>query len=307
MWCVGGVGTNYSWKKGCSWEMQCQFVQTLVMSRLLFTAHVWTLRHKDTALLHRPYMRALRRIAGAGWKSNETTPPITDSEVRRRLGAPSIECLLIKARLQYLGRVCRERHKFPTLWGQEVRKCTKGTEADMPDHPWVQQLRADMRALWALSPMARLFLPSPEQPGCENSWLNAAEDEKKWRALVGGLHFKESTFDKKGDESRVKSHPVVNPWTCSECGEHFTSEMARDQHIRKKHGRRCTLSWKVGDTSTCPNCMTDFRQRFTLVHLAHEKRGKERGCRDFWLAQPDVDSDLADSLWEQDHTLLRAA
>ena len=41
-------------KKGCSWEMQCQFVQTLVMSRLLFKAHVWTLRHKDTVLLHRP-------------------------------------------------------------------------------------------------------------------------------------------------------------------------------------------------------------------------------------------------------------
>ena len=34
MWCVGGVGKNCSWKKGCSW--------TLVMSRLLFKAHVWT-------------------------------------------------------------------------------------------------------------------------------------------------------------------------------------------------------------------------------------------------------------------------
>ena len=225
-------------KKECSWEMQCQFVQTLVMSRLLFKAHVWTLRHKDTVLLHRPYMRALRRVAGAGWKSNEATPPFTDSEVRRRLGAPSIECLLIKARLQYLGRVCRGRHCFPTLWAILDKKCgsaRKGVEVDTPDHPWVQQLRADMRALWALS------LPSPQKPGCEKSWLDAAEDEKRWRALVGGLHFKESTIDKKGDESRVKSHPVVSPWTCCECGEHFISEMARDQHARKKHGRRCTL------------------------------------------------------------------
>ena len=46
--------------------------------------------------------------------------------------------------------------------------------------------------------------------------------------------------------------------------------------------------------------MTDFRQRFRLVNHAREKRGKERGCRDFWLTQPDVDNDLADILWEQD-------
>ena len=72
-------------KKGCSWEMQCQFVQTLVMSRLLFKAHVWTLRNKHMVLLHRPYVRALRRIAGAGWRSNEAAPPITDSEVRETL------------------------------------------------------------------------------------------------------------------------------------------------------------------------------------------------------------------------------
>ena len=130
-------------KRGCSWEMQCQFVQSLVMSRLLFKAHVWTLRHKDTVLLHRPYMRALQRIAGAGWRPNESTPPIADSEVWKRLGAPSIECMLIKARLQYLGRVCRGRHNFPTLWAILDNKCGsshKGEEADVSCHPWVQQL-----------------------------------------------------------------------------------------------------------------------------------------------------------------------
>ena len=109
------------------------------------------------------------------------------------------------------------------------------------------------------------------------------------------------------EKSHVSSHPAVSPWTSSQCGEHFISEMARDQHARRKHGRRCTLSRKIGDTSTCASCMTDFRQRFRLVHHAREKRGKERGCRDFWLAQPDIDSDLADRLEEQDLTQLRVA
>ena len=100
---------------------------------------------------------------------------------------------------------------------------------------------------------------------------------------------------------------LTREWTCSECGEHFISEMARDQHARKKHGRRCNLSRKIGDTSTCPNCRTDFRQRFSLVRHARDKRVKARGCRDFWRAQRDIDSDLADRLWEQDLILLRAA
>ena len=44
-----------------------------------------------------------------------------------------------------------------------------------------------------------------------------------------------------------------------------------------------------------------------LVHHARDKRVRGRGCRDFWLAQHDIDSDLADRQEEQDLTLLRAA
>ena len=139
-------------KKGCSWEMQCQFVQTLVLSRLLCKAHVWTLRHKDTALLHRPYLRALRRIGGALAGNRMRQPrPITDSEVRRRLGAPSVECLLIKARLQYLGRGVQGETQLPNVVGhpgQEVWKCTKRHGGGHARPPLgVQQLRADMTSI----------------------------------------------------------------------------------------------------------------------------------------------------------------
>ena len=106
-------------------------------------------------------------------------------------------------------------------WGQALWKCTQRRGDGVSCHPWVQQLRADMKALWALSPTAWQSLPSPEEPGCEGSWLAAAEDERKWRAPVGSLYFVESTIDKKGEESRVKSHPVVCLWTCGECGRAF--------------------------------------------------------------------------------------
>ena len=66
-------------------------------------------------------MRALRRIAGAGWRPNESTPLIADSEVKKRLGAPSIECMLIKVS----GQGVQEETQLPDTAGhpgQEVRK-----------------------------------------------------------------------------------------------------------------------------------------------------------------------------------------
>ena len=57
------------------------------------------------------------------------------------------------------------------------------------------------------------------------------------------------------------------------------------------------FSRKIGDISTCPNCMTVFRQQSRLGHHALQKLGKEV------LSGPD----LADSLWVQDRTLLGAA
>ena len=126
--------------------------------------------------------------------------------------------------------------------GQEVWKCTKRCGGGHARPPLGSTAPRRHESIVGLVTNGKAVPTVFEEQGCEKSWLNAAEDEKRWRALVGGLHFKESTFDKKGDESRIKSHPVVSPWTCCECGEHFISEMARDQHARKKHGRRCTLS-----------------------------------------------------------------
>ena len=132
-------------------------------------------------------------------------PPVADSEVRRRLGAPSMECMLIKARLQHLGMVCRERHNFPTVWAILDMSCGsahKGAEADVSCHSRFNS-SVPTRKRRGLSPKARQSRPYPEELGCENSWLSAAENERKWRAPVGSLHFVESTFDKKSLVSRA--------------------------------------------------------------------------------------------------------
>ena len=122
---------------------------------------------KTLCFLHKPHIRAFRRFAGAGWKPNETTAPTADSEV-----APSIECMLIKARHQFLGRV-QEETQLPDVVGQCGKKCGNvhiGAETDVSCHSWIQQLRADMKPLWTLSVAAKQSLPSSEEPGCEKSW-----------------------------------------------------------------------------------------------------------------------------------------
>ena len=276
-------------------------------SKFPFKAHVWTLRHKDTVLLHRPYMRALRRIAGAGWKSNETTPPITDSEVRRRLGAPSIECLLIKVRLQYQGRCAGgdiTSQRCGPFWTRSVEVHKKVWRRTRPTTPGFNS----SAPTWEYCGPCHRWQGSPYR--LLRMWEQLAEcgwGRKEvasscwWLALQGKLIWQEGWWV-----------------TCQEppsCDSMDLLRVRRAFHLwdgerpaRKKETWTTMHSlaeeWRHLNMS---QLYADFRQRFRLVHHAHEKRGKERDCRDFWLVQSDVDSDLAHSLWEQDLTLPRAA
>ena len=95
--------------------------------------------------------------------------------------------------------------------------------------------------------------------------------------------------------------------TCSECGEHFT--LKRRGPTRKKEARATVHSlaedWRRLNMSKLQDGLSAAVQVWS--HHARDKRVRGRGCRDFWLAQHDIDSDLADRQEEQDLTLLRAA
>jgi len=82
---------------------------SLVGSRLMFNAHIVVPSAKYIRTLNPVYMRVLRRICDNcrfGHSEN-------DLLVRQSADVPSVDCLLLRARLKYLARVCR--HKLDTL------------------------------------------------------------------------------------------------------------------------------------------------------------------------------------------------
>ena len=83
------------------------FLSSLVLSRLLFGVYVTVPTTKDIRVMSAVYMRALRRIGGRC--RYDASSNITDLEVRRELGQPSLDCLIARRRLLYAGRLVRAR------------------------------------------------------------------------------------------------------------------------------------------------------------------------------------------------------
>ena len=85
-------------------RLKLSFMWSLILSRLLFNAHVVVPTAKYSKMLNTVYMRVLRRISDDCSFGDKT---VRDIDVRRKLQAPSIDCLLMRGRLRYLARIVK--------------------------------------------------------------------------------------------------------------------------------------------------------------------------------------------------------
>eukprot|EP00973_Karenia_brevis_P094817 12424323-Karenia_brevis.AAC.1 len=90
--------------------------------------------------LNNVYMRVLRRIAGAC--RYDKTCKLSDSEVRRLLDAPSLQCLIMRRRLMLLAAVVKA-NVLSLLGLLSVVSKT----ADELRLPWTRFIVEDMKAL----------------------------------------------------------------------------------------------------------------------------------------------------------------
>jgi hypothetical protein len=245
------------------------FMHSLVLSRATFNVHITVVSPREMAIYNGVYMRVLRRIGGS-MRFGET---ISDYEVRRQMGQPSIDCLLVRHRLLYLRRLLVHRPR-----------ALLGLLSQRPGGammPWTKAAVDDMCLLRdRVGSIGRLGDP------CENPahWYGfITGDGSGWESAVDALFFVESICDKSrpSEPLACPAPRAVTVHTCPDCASDglsvcFASDKALQSHRRAKHGYRTEMRFYVGSDGICPVCQKRFVTR--LRCLAHLRDTRRRDC-----------------------------
>ncbi|CAK0879178.1 unnamed protein product, partial [Prorocentrum cordatum] len=162
------------------YSLKCWMFTTLVMSRLLFNLHIFVPTAPFLSLLNDVYMRGYRRMLGAPRFGPGAGSDLSFRSVHR---IPSIDCVLARARLTYLGRLVRAR---PPSLSAVLRQ--RPERNGMPQlSAWLQLVIQDQRRLHQSVALCS-NLPDPaEDP---EAWCKLICDEPlKWKQFVALLHF----------------------------------------------------------------------------------------------------------------------
>jgi hypothetical protein len=240
------------------------FLQSLVLSRLLYNLHIRVPSHKFVAITSNVYMRVLRRISG-DMRFNSAS--FTDLAIRSKLRRPSVDCIAMQKRLLYLPRLVQAGGKS-LLALLAVGSPTKPVK-------WVTTLLSDLRFLKAHS----WEYGNMPEPGVDpDVWRSAIiGDCEQWQCEVRGLIFIDSVADTK---TEIPLH--VRTFGCDLCpGTNklwFPSVRALATHKRTAHGQLSDIKRYAGGDGVCLACGTSFSTRLRLVaHVSDRRRPK---CRD---------------------------
>jgi hypothetical protein len=244
-------------------SLKLAFADSLVCSRLLFNVHVAVPTAKYLSILNGPYMRMLRRIFG---EPRFERSAVSDFEVRRALGQPSIDCRVMSARLRFLPRVIL--HAPPVL--RALLYDSGGCGAS-----WTRLVCNDLEYAWHRSPMCS-NLPHPEvDPEAWQSLITS----NLWPSVVRDCHFVESVLDRSKSCDRHSPSQLSGEFecgTCASCGvaeRFFSSNQALLSHQRAKHGFRCSARFFASSSGICMCCKSMFVTRLRLLrHLTDRRR-----------------------------------
>ena len=110
--------------------------------------HTWTPGVRVLRMLNGVYIRVLLRITCDERYSDEA---MSDYAVRTKLAQPSIDCVLIRKRLLYVGRIaCNAPPTLPWLLGVTTNARVL---------PWMKQIHGDVVSLLNCSEAAKLLPP----------------------------------------------------------------------------------------------------------------------------------------------------
>jgi DNA-directed RNA polymerase subunit RPC12/RpoP len=241
-------------------ELKLRFCASLILSRLLFNAHVVVPTARYLKIIGEVYMRVLRRVAD----ECKFQKCLSDAGVRAKLKAASIECLLMKARLRYLGHILRSR---PQALLAMLAVRVKGQAL-----AWTKLIRSDLSVI-----RARVSLCSslPEPSYGPKEWVDfITVQPERWSVAVNALFFQDSASDKL---RAIFPAEVTVQYRCSQCTASFPTSKAMLAHMRSKHGIRCPQRYYSYNDGQCPVCKTCFQSRLrVLAHLSDSRQGRDK-------------------------------
>ena len=246
--------------------LKFHFMDSLIMSRLLYCVHNLTVSPKAIGKLNNVYMRVMRKISGHCRFS--VSDNISDLQVRELCAKPSIDCLLVRARLRYIRRVCR--HPAQALF---LLLCMRYQSFAIP---WVKQLMYDFGKLREYASAHGSSLPPSNAPFA--TWAAFFADQCAWDAVVGTIYYTSSVSDSHASASNCSS----NTYICNTCpAAHdgsrpcWSTQKALDSHLRAKHGVLSVYRIYVDGSGVCPVCKTKFNSRLRCIaHLSDSRRKK---------------------------------
>ena len=237
-------------------------------------------------------MRGLRRIVGDPRFSADVQ--YTDLQVRAMLKAPSIDCIVSRMRLAYLGRIVRGRPRG--LFG--LLHLRAGAER----LPWVLEVGTDCHRLREYGALPLAFPDLLCEP---SAWCSLMQNAGHWAGIIDNLYFVESVTDRNAGASGGPMPNRALAFACARCDRSFASQKALESHCRARHGDRLDIRRYIR-TAVCPACGTDFRDRRRCIgHLSDRRRP---ACADLVRCQvaPMPDPEVK-RLNEIDKTLRRDA
>ena len=156
-------------------------------------------------------------------------------------------------------------------------------------------------------------------------WLLARDCPREWKQLIARYHQQhddvitvpaKQSAAKPAVDVGVSDEPDNNVsqlgWKCATCGKVHATYKQMAAHARSAHGRMSDFRSKIGDTSICPICQTEFYTRSRLIiHLSERRtrcraRGEPCQVALMRLQLPDVESELLKKLEAQDADTRRA-
>ena len=244
-------------------------------------------------------MKLWRRIVGSPRFSSSC---YSDLEVRARLHVPSIDCLIRRNRLKYLGRLLRSDVR--SLLAMLSVRDARGQRL-----AWAETIVGDLRILKAALP--QIFESVSDPDDSSSIFQNIAKlYPLEWDAILRRYcEYRDDVdvvSDKFVDNSATslkrKCVEVGVAFVCRLCPDGsavFSTSKQLEAHNRAKHRQRTAVAHFLGASTICPACGTDFHSRARLLNHASDGRIRSKArtvsCRDQILSmgmEPIRDSEL---------------